>query len=325
MKKESNSSIYWATVSLLVVFVLMISLMWYNSHKQFSEFKKENRLNFEKIAFRAESEPFEIITHKSSDSTVVISTEEINKIGKYVNSLADEVKKESNRAESIVDKDIDRLNLYMAIGIGFMTLLGIFVPLLVNFNSGQDLRDKQNRIDEDLRTVKNKFEGFDDDVKKLKNQSEIIEKLSESTMRVLINDANSQLQNAVGRFYYVGQTLMARLIRDRDNSKLLTLITDIKTALINCNQLDGHLIENNVTFRNNIEDFIVFLQSEDLRLNVIFDRRSDNNVFQRLINDLQALLEPTGLSADDKYANVDQALVRLIELIINRNENQPAA
>lgn len=325
MRKESSNSIFWATIIIMVAFEILLCIFLYNSNRQFNSFKEENRANFEKIASRAKAEPFQVNSKTKSDSTVVISSDELEKIGTYVNSLADEVKMESNRAESIIDKDIDRLNLYMAVGIGFMTLLGIFVPILVNMNTGQDLRDKQNRIDDEFKSVKRKFEAFESKTEKLNEQKNVVEGLVEKTKKVEINDANSQLQNAVGRFYYVGLPLMTKLIRDRDNSKLESLIIDIKEALEKCKNLEGHLIEENKSFRNNIEDFIIFLKSEDLRLTVIFDRRSDNGVFQNLINALQSLLVPSDNSEEEKYNNVNKALNEFIKIIRSRNEGQSAA
>src|SRR5690606_27831743 len=127
---------------------------------------------------------------KEENGVIKIQKSDVITINDNLNKLSEEIFNERNKAETIIDKDIDRLNLYMALGIGFIAILGIFVPLLINYLSYDELKDNQNRLDNSYQDLLTKTKDLPDsadlskvieDSKQLLGKSEQIEKLRVAT------------------------------------------------------------------------------------------------------------------------------------------------
>ncbi|WKK85587.1 hypothetical protein QYS48_00240 [Marivirga arenosa] len=291
--------------------VLLISLFWYFQHNQLKEIKQEFREKSEELASPKWPNPFDINFRNLNDSILLISYLDVERVNRHIDGLRSEVRNESNRAESIIDKDIDRLNLYMAVGIGFMTLLGVFVPVLVNITSTQNLNNEVN-------SLRNQFSEFNNDREDLSKGINKIEEYLKIQKKGSINEANNKLQASIGRFYNMWPLYFNKINREDINANVVNLIEDVIEALKLCESLDDHLINKNRFFINNVNDFIQLLDTEKTKLNMVFSQRKDIEVIDHLIESLKELLKSTPENESKKYADVFKNLNRFRSLISER-------
>ena len=161
-------------------FICLFAFFWWKSTENLNSYKIEKDKQYNHLA-KIKTNLIDVDNIKQKDSLMVLNKEAIIEINNNLNLLAEEIFNERNRAESIIDKDIDRLNLYMAVGIGFMTLFGIFVPILVNILSVNDLREK-------LKEMPNKktIDSLISNTQKALDKSESIDTVKENLIGLKI-------------------------------------------------------------------------------------------------------------------------------------------
>ncbi len=307
MSKEINHTkvLLWIAIPTFCLMILLIGLQWYNVQRNITETKDQNQKNFEKIYAIKDRGPFNIDYAKLNKKQVVIDPKEIEKINNHIRVLTEEVYKESNRAESIIDKDLDRLNLYMGVGIGFMTLLGVFVPILINVLSVQDLRDKQKDIESKTNEVLDKS-------KKLDEFSEKVGSVESKIGVVTLGLCNLNLQNAIARFFNISPIVLTNAVRKKNYQSFVDLLEAIKGAFEGCKVDTRHIIIENAPFKNTVDDFILFLETEKFRYQSIFTK-TEVQEFDKLIRHLAALKNSTKDNETKNYKNLDDQ----INVIIN--------
>lgn len=306
---SSNNNLRALIIGGSVGVTIMFCVLWFAIDNGISDLKKQTRTRLDNIACEKTRTSLQIEFAAYDKKHVLIEPKEIEKINEHVKALTDEVRRESNRAESIIDKDLDRLNLYMAIGIGFMTLFGIFVPLLVNILTVQDVKDSQKELKTEL--ISKAIE--------LKRISNTIDNIGKKTDKMLPDVCNLMLQTAIARFFNVGPLVLAEAKRAQNYDKFINLFNAIKNAFTVCKKTQGHTITDNHNFIHTIEDFIHFLKHGLFRNDFLFETKDSYKEFENLIEVLQALNKSTPENCAANYEAVENKIDDIIVLLKNKN------
>lgn len=341
MENKSSKILLWLVPIFFgtITFMFIGNLFIVNRH--INKIKEENREYFESIKEKKNYGPFQIDYVHLDSNWVAIDPKEIDKINNHIKVLSEEVINESNRTERVLDYDIDRLNNYLALSIAFMTLLGIFAPILINILSAQDLRDKLNTIGDDLdslkakdidKAIKNANDALglskeaSDKSKELEPLSQKINDIEKTAKENLPDICNLILQNAVFRFFNVSSYILSEALRNRDFREFVKLLENIKNGFERCKNENEFKINSNPNFLLIIEDFIRFLNSERFSGHPIFNERQDYIVFDRLITELAKLHASTN---EKKEENITSVNLQILEVINQFNKkyvaNQPVA
>lgn len=328
-----NKILFWITIVFFISFGIIFGIQWNKTNENISEIKKQNREYFEKIKTIKAYGPFQIDFKKLNKNQVIINPEEIEKINRHISTLTEQVYSESNRAQILIDKDIDRLNLYMAIGIGFLTIIGIFVPVVINVLNYQDIREKLKDIDKQFDEIDQEKidKAIKDSEKAIQisnlalESSEKVDRLNESVNKVEKDIKETfpkvsmlTLQNAIIRYFYIAPYLMTNLIREKDSEAIADLIISIRNGFDECRNNSSL---NDVNLQSTISDFIVYIKEP--RFHSLFLSKKITNEFFDLSEILEKLLKEKN---DELYKSVDTKLNQIVESIRNYNvKAQPTA
>ena len=258
-----NKSLKTITIVSLSIIIVLFVIQWICIYHNISKVK----LAQENLAkSKQEVTTFYFNFSKTKDKQILLSPEEFKKMYEHVNALADIVSKESQRTQDIINQDIDRLNLYMAIGIGFISILGIFVPLFINVLSFDDIKNKQRELEEDEENLNGKYDELIKKVKEIPTDKiglaiekstlidEIVPKVEsiEKTMESSVPKVSTLiLQQAIIRYF----TVVPYLIIDSDSKRFIDIINAIKLGFNQCNNTNNHSVINNEPLKTLLLDF----------------------------------------------------------------------
>lgn len=82
--------------------------------------------------------------------TIKLREEDLQKFNDHIDYLSDKVEGEVKRTQENNQYDIDRINSFLAVGIGLLTIIGGLLPLAVNFISKEDLDKRMDNIQKDI-------------------------------------------------------------------------------------------------------------------------------------------------------------------------------
>ncbi|QQM28215.1 hypothetical protein [Elizabethkingia sp. M8] len=216
-------------------------------------------------------------------------------------------------------KDLSRLGTYMAVGIGFMTLLGVFVPILINVLSVQDLRDKQKEIED-------KTDKALDSSNKLDEFSKKVDSIESKTNNITLGFCNLVLQNAIARFFNISSIVLTNAVREKDYKSFINLLEAIKNAFQSCQTDMNHVILENEQFSNTIQDFILFLETEKFRYQSVFSTKKEVKEFDNLIEHLGTLKDSNNENESENYKTLDGQIDVIINIFKGKHvKNQPTA
>ena len=299
-------------------FVLLFTIFWWNSTESLNSYKIEKDKQYKHL-IKIKTNLIDVDKIQHTDSIIVINKEEIKEINSNLNLLAEEIFNERNRAESIIDKDIDRLNLYMAVGIGFMTLFGIFVPILVNLLSVNDLREKLKEM-----PPKETIDSLILNTQKALEKSEAIDTVKENLQNIQgeLGKLNPEistitLQIAINRLFNISPSAISRISRNGDFSLYTSLFENIKQELDRCNRNEKHKISTSSSFRETIVDFADMLVNEQTQFNTFLDSRS---ILQNYTQ-ISASLRQLALSTPDNENINYETVINQIDTLINQIRN----
>lgn len=290
-------------------FICLFAFFWWQSTSNLKSFKVEKDKQHNHL-LKLKTNLIDVDKIQQKDSLMVINKGDVVEINNNLNLLAEEIFNERNRAESIIDKDIDRLNLYMAVGIGFMTLFGIFVPILVNLLSVNDLKEKLKELTSNTEIALAKSESIDT----------IKENLDE--IKIDINKINPEistitLQIAINRLFNLSPSAITKISRKGDFSLYTSLFENIKRELNNCNSNQEHKIHNSTSFRDTLNDFSEMLVNEKTQFNTFLDSRKILDNYTNLSASLKQLSNSTIENETENYQKVCRQIENLIEQIKN--------
>lgn len=333
IKLVSNKFILIITVISMLLIIALFVFQWFYVKNHFELLKNEQ---LKTKSAQKDVSTFYFEFKKTNDKQIILSPAEFKKMYEHVNGLAEKVSEESQRTKDIINQDIDRLNLYMAIGIGFISILGIFVPILVNILSFDDLKNKQKIQDDKLNSFESKevilsakINSLDESVKKipLAELNSAIEKSQKvdiiaQTVTKLENTINETIpevsvmifQTAVIRFFYLSPILMSNLIREQDGTTLASLVESIKDGLINCNRTNTN---KDVNFQTALRDFKLFIG--DTRFHTSFLNVAMTQNYVRLSGLIGHYIE-----GQDVIVNIEEIFNAIITQLKEYAQTEPA-
>ena len=335
MKINYNKTLFWISIIFYISFILLFYCRWEKTNEEISEIKKDNQEFFEKIQTQKNYGPFVLETKDLNKKQVLIETKEIDKINNHINNLSEKVYEEYHRAEKVINNDIDRLNTYMAIGIGFMTLLGVFVPILINILNHQDLREKQQQLTNKMGEIETAINDIPtQEIETAKTNSETaINKSNEalqSSARVadlttkvesvekVIKESFPKistliLQSAIVRYFNLVPYLQGK--RGNDGTHFIDLIKSIKVGFNGCSTEDSISIVNDDYYQSIIRDFIRYI--EEPRIISSFSNRKTTDLFFELAEILKCFLSSTNENEEENCTKITKKLDEIINAINN--------
>ncbi|HAY3535351.1 hypothetical protein [Elizabethkingia anophelis] len=335
-----NKRIKCILIIFLIVFSVLFVTQWLTLYNNIKEIKKNTEIDNLSLK-NVKTNLIDISTLKSDSLNVTLAKEDIEKINSNLDALASEIYNEKNRAESIIDKDIDRLNLYMALGIGFIAILGVFVPILVNILTNDDLKRKQEILTNDLKSTK-------DDINKTKKESNLIKDkvdkidinaidsavekskeidgLKEKTEKVLPKLSIITLQIAIHRLFNVSSLALSKIAKNpNDSSLFIELFSDVKNAIQLCKS-DLIIIEKTIVLKQTLKDCSELMMEEDYRFTTFGTSRNLYVDIELLSAHLKELSLCNKDNQDAKYSQLDQSFESFLKKLKSSNaQNQPTA
>lgn len=299
-------------------FICLFTLFWWKSTENLYSYKVEKDKQYNHL-IRIKTNLIDVDKIQQKDSLMLLNREALIEINNNLNLLAEEIFNERNRAESIIDKDIDRLNLYMAVGIGFMTLFGIFVPILVNLLSVNDLREKLKEM-----PPKETIDSLISNTKIALEKSEAIDNVKETlnNIQVDLSKLNPEistitLQIAINRLFNLSPSAITKIFRNGDFTLYSSLFENIKQELNKCNLNQEHKIHSSTSFRDTLNDFSEMLVNEKTQFNTFLNSRKILDNYTNLSASLKQLSNSTIENETENYQKVCSQIENLIEQIKN--------
>ncbi len=290
-------------------FVCLFTFFWWQSTNNLNSYKVEKDRQYNHLV-KIKTNLIDVDKIQQKDSLMLLNKESIIEINNNLNLLAEEIFNERNRAESIIDKDIDRLNLYMAVGIGFMTLFGIFIPILVNLLSVNDLKEKLKELTSNTEKALAKSESIDTIKENLDNIKIDINKINPEISTIT-------LQIAINRLFNLSPSAITKISRNGDFSLYSSLFENIKQELIKCNSNQDHKINSSTSFSDTLNDFSEMLVNEKTQFNTFLDSRKILDNYTNLSASLKQLSNSTIENENDNYQTVCSQIENLIKQIRN--------
>jgi len=233
-----------------------------------------------------------IQTLKRDKTNVTIEIKELDKINNHIKFLTEEVQKQYSLTQNLIDNDINRLNLFITIGIGFLGFIGVFVPILTNLISSNDLSDRLSGLE--VKTT---------------DSTTKIDDLSTRTDQALPVIEALRIHNSFARFINMSPHLLTHL-RSKNGQKYFSdILRSIKTNLEDLIQ-KHHLLLNDYQIRTSLNDFQVSIDSWHYVIGL--HSRATYRNFLRISDSLKIIL-------DDKTSDANRIISH--NAIINDLEN----
>ena len=332
MIKQNLSAIF------LFLLIILFGLQWYSLDKKIDEYKKVAQTEFKSLK-QVKTNLFDTSTLNSNKFNVTLSKRDVEKINSNLDALASEIYSEKNRAESIIDKDIDRLNLYMALGIGFIAILGVFVPILVNILTNDDLKRKQEVLSNDLKftkeeiintreesnSIKDKVDKIDiEAIDNAVEKSREIDGLKEKTEKVLPKLSIITLQISIHRLFNISSLALSKIAKNpNDSSLFIELFDDVKKSIFDCKN-DLIIIEQQDLLKQTLKDCSELMMEENYRFTTFGTSRNLYGEIESLSIHLSELSKCNKDNQDAKYSQLDNSFESFLnKLKLLNAQNQP--
>jgi hypothetical protein len=314
---KNNTIHYTSYIALAFVSLLLLLFIffWVSLEKDIRSLKYDNGKELNQIEKIRTNLLIDLKTKLAGDSTIVIQIDDIEKINERYDDLYLYVRENTNRAESLINKDLDRLSLYMAIGIGFVGILGIFVPILVNIMSVQDLRDKLKDAGtkEEINKVSKKAEEAIEKTAKIEGVLQSIEKLNNGYNKTVPAVTTLIIQAAIGRFFNITPTMMTQLARGNQRDYFIEILDTIKVAFQSWDNNDAHNIIDDQVLQSTIRDFSLYIgnlrfQTSSFSKEVFIKFQDLNVSLEKLINSSAENESMANKSVQKAIDNINEAL-----------------
>lgn len=298
---KDNTIHYSSYIALAGVVSLLFLFMfyWVSLEKDIHNLKDDNEKELKRIEKLRTNLLIELNEKQVGDTTIVIRINDIEEINERYDELFLYVRDNTNRAESLINKDLDRLSLYMAMGIGFVGILGIFVPILVNVISVQDLRDKLNKIPNKKRLdqIEIKATNALEKAGKINDIEAGIVKLEEGYQKAIPGVTTLVLQTAIGRFFNVSPYLLTKLARSTEREYFIQVLETIRDGFNYCDISPEHSIVSDEFLKSTITDFRMAITNA--RFQTTFFNKTVNIKFDELNIKLKELNKSSKANESD--------------------------
>lgn len=319
--KSHNKLILSVLIVFIVLFVLLFSFQWYSLCDNLKEYKLEKESQFNTLA-NTKTNLIDITKLEKSKNLIIIKKEDLIQINENINRLAEEIYNEKNKAATIIDKDIDRLNLYMAIGIGFIAIIGIFVPVITNFLSYDDLKEKIKEEQNKLKEVQDKTKNLDNEEleKAIKNANEALSKsaaidgIKDNLDDVIPKVSTISLQIALNRINNMTSIAIKNIRLHKDNSLFDELFKHLKEELNKCKEDKNHSISQNKPLIETLKDFVQMFNDEKIRFVSILNKKGLDLEFDNLSLGLQKLIKSKKEDEENIYEEITSTIDKILDI-----------
>lgn len=267
---KKGSAINWY-VGMLIIFILVIIAGFGVNicvmNKQFSKneqaISKSHQVN----------NPLKSL---QTDSTKIykLKQEDITKFNDHIDYLSDKVEGEVKRTQENNQYDIDRINTFLAIGIGLLAIIGGLLPLVINFFSRESLDKRMDTIQEEAKEIqiasnaaKLAADGANEKAKtasetvsgldsKVKDAEKSIKEVKEAITP--LKDGLKEVKEATRKIPYIDLLVFQNAVAKLTSTDALKLFigasryTDVAAYLQNLissiDSFDNDLFENNTDF-----------------------------------------------------------------------------
>lgn len=187
-KKPWHPSSVWLSIFLIAISVIYILSLYKINEKCEQQYNFNKEIRNESIQVK---NPLFEIKPDTANKKFYLNEKDISELNNHIEYLTKKLETEVDRNQRNAEYNIDRLNLFLALGIGFLALIGGLLPLAVNFISKHDieskLKDIEKRAKESEDTVKNAEKKMPT-VDLLILQSSVAKFTSTETLRLLSGD-----------------------------------------------------------------------------------------------------------------------------------------
>lgn len=317
--KTHNQKIANILIILSLIFLVFFIFQWFSIQNALTEIK-DTHLNQYQNLLKVKTNLIDIDKLEKNKEVYILDINHLKEINKNIDNLANEIFNERNRAETIIDKDIDRLNLYMAIGIGFIAIIGIFIPLLINYLSFDELKEKQNRLKESFNQLKDKTESLPsseelkntiDNSNILLSKSSQIDALKISADLIFPKVTAIGLQIAINRLFTVNSVAIKNY--SRGNKELyIGLYTHVLSEMKKCKEDELHTIGSHEPLKQTLTDFSIMLNEERFRFSSILNEKKIDVILNTLSQKIEILARS---NKNDEAINYDSCILEIEKII----------
>jgi hypothetical protein len=336
---KKASAINWY-IGMLIIFILIIivgfavNICYMN--KQFS--KNEQSISNSKQV----NNPLKSL---QTDSTKIykLKQEDLNKFNDHIDYLSEKVEGEVKRTQENNQYDIDRINTFLAFGIGLLAIIGGLLPLVVNFFSRENLDKRMDDIQEEAKTIQTESKAAkllaDGANEKAKAASETVagldEKVKEANKSINelekeitpLKDGLKEVKEATRKIPYIDLLVFQNAVAKLTSTDALKLFigasryNDVSAYLQNLisaiDSFDDDLFENNADFDAKYFKNVVTELKLALRMGPI-RRIPDGRSFQEKIDEVVVQLskfekmEPKDFKAQLKTVSTTISELKLL-------------
>lgn len=269
-KNKNNSAVNWYVGMLVILILVIIAGFAINiciMNKQFSKneqaISKSHQVN----------NPFKKL---QPDSTKIykLKQEDINKFNDHIDYLSEKVEGEVKRTQENSQYDLDRINTFLAIGIGLLAIIGGLLPLFINFFSKESLDKRMDTIQEEAKEIqtaskaaklaadganakaKNAAETVSSIDSKVKNAEKSIQEVKKAIEP--LKDGLKEVKEATRKIPYIDLLVFQNAVAKLTSTDALKLFigasryTDVASYLQNLisaiDSFDNDLFDNNTDF-----------------------------------------------------------------------------
>ena len=195
-----------------------------------------------------------------------------------------------------------------------MTLLGIFVPILVNVISVQDLKEKQNSLKEKIDKLppEDKLEEAIKNANDAISKSSEIESLKLTAEKILPKVYTLSLQISINRFFNMNANYLQEFALKGNYDRYTNLLRIIKEELTKCKDDELHKIYEDESLKDTISDFSRILNDERFVFATYITIPEISNKFIELSSSLNEL---TLSNQENQATNYDAVTLKIEELI----------
>lgn len=336
---KKGSAINWY-IGMLIIFILIIiagfavNISFMN--KQFSK----NELSISKS--HQLNNPLKSL---QTDSTKIykLKQEDLNKFNDHIDYLSEKVEGEVKRTQENNQYDIDRINTFLAFGIGLLAIIGGLLPLVVNFFSRENLDKRMDDIQEEAKTIQTESNAAklmaDGANEKAKAASDIVtgldDKVKEANISINelkkeitpLKDGLKEVKEATRKIPYIDLLVFQNAVAKFTSTDALKLFigasryNDVSAYLQNLisaiDSFDDDLFENNADFDAKYFKNVVTELKLALRMGPI-RRIPDGRSFQEKIDEVVVQLskfekmEPKDFKAQLKTVSTTISELKLL-------------
>jgi ABC-type multidrug transport system fused ATPase/permease subunit len=185
-------------ITLIVLLILVFIIFALNVNSHLNDIEKIAKATFSIKKNLAQSiDQIDKLFKPSASMIAFVHQEDINRIKEILFSFNNTVDKTIQYSHHDVINIVDRVNLYVTIGVVLLTLMGMFLPLIINNFAREEMSKKYAELKDELKNEHSKLEYKQIELKdNLKKQKDDLKK-NQDDLKNEIKSQKDELQQFV--------------------------------------------------------------------------------------------------------------------------------